>query len=115
MSIAVVKVNSELEVAEGVGPVHALDKAIRSALTKVYPEVSSIKLTDYRVILPGEVKNTESLVRVTIEFSDGTMVWKTEGVSTNVIEASVLALIDGLDYYLQVNKKIKGALSSLEV
>jgi len=115
LSIAVVKVNSELEVAEGVGPVHALDKAIRSALTKVYPEVSSIKLTDYRVILPGEVKNTESLVRVTIEFSDGTMVWKTEGVSTNVIEASVLALIDGLDYYLQVNKKIKGALSSLEV
>ncbi|BBG24590.1 (R)-citramalate synthase CimA [Sulfuracidifex tepidarius] len=115
MSIAVVKVNSNLEVSEGVGPVHALDKAIRSALVKVFPEIASIRLTDYRVILPGEVKNTESLVRVTIEFSDGTNMWKTEGVSTNVIEASVIALIDGLDYYLQVNKKIKGALSSLEV
>jgi len=114
-SIGVVKVNSNLEVAEGVGPVHALDRALRSALTKVYPEVASIKLTDYRVILPGEVKNTESLVRVTIEFSDGVAVWKTEGVSTNVIEASVIALIDGLDYYLQINKKIKGALSSLQV
>jgi len=104
LAIAVVKVNGNLEVAEGVGPVHAVDIALRKALQKVYPELSNVKLTDYRVILPGEIKNTESVVRVTIEFTDGKISWRTEGVSTSVIEASVIALIDGLDYYLQYKK-----------
>ncbi len=107
LSLAVVKVNSQLQASEGVGPVHALDVAVRNALQKVYPEISKVKLIDYRVVLPGEIKNTESLVRVTIEFTDGNENWRTEGVSTSVIEASVLALIDGLDYYLQVSKKLK--------
>jgi 2-isopropylmalate synthase len=104
LAIAVVKVNGNLEVAEGVGPVHAVDIALRKALQKVYPELSNVKLTDYRVILPSEIKNTESVVRVTIEFTDGKISWRTEGVSTSVIEASVIALIDGLDYYLQYKK-----------
>ncbi|BFI76276.1 citramalate synthase [Sulfurisphaera ohwakuensis] len=104
LSIAVVKVNGQLEVSEGVGPVHAVDLALRKALQKVYPEISNVKLTDYRVILPGEIKNTESVVRVTIEFTDGNVTWKTVGVSSSVIEASILALIDGLDYYLQYKK-----------
>ncbi|MUM64801.1 citramalate synthase [Acidianus infernus] len=107
LSLAVVKVNSQLQASEGVGPVHALDMAVRNALQKVYPELSRVKLIDYRVVLPGEIKNTESLVRVTIEFTDGKDNWRTEGVSTSVIEASVIALIDGLDYYLQVSKKLK--------
>ncbi|MDT7861200.1 MAG: citramalate synthase [Saccharolobus sp.] len=107
LSIGIVKVNSQLEVAEGVGPVNAIDKALRIALQRVFPEISNVKLIDYRVILPGEIKNTESVVRVTIEFTDGKINWRTEGVSKSVIEASVMALIDGLDYYLQLKKRLK--------
>ncbi|MEM3292376.1 MAG: alpha-isopropylmalate synthase regulatory domain-containing protein, partial [Saccharolobus sp.] len=65
------------------------------------------KLIDYRVILPSEIKNTESVVRVTIEFTDGKINWRTEGVSRSVVEASVMALVDGFDYYLQLKKKLK--------
>ncbi|WP_338604743.1 citramalate synthase [Sulfolobus tengchongensis] len=107
LSIGIVKVNSQLEVAEGVGPVNAIDKALRMALQRVYPEISDVKLIDYRVILPSEIKNTESVVRVTIEFTDGKINWRTEGVSKSVVEASVMALIDGLDYYLQLKKTLK--------
>ena len=107
LSIGIVKVNSQLEVAEGVGPVNAIDRALRNALQRVYPEIGEIKLIDYRVILPSEIKNTESVVRVTIEFTDGKINWRTEGVSRNVVEASVMALVDGFDYYLQLKKKLK--------
>lgn len=106
LAVALVKVNSQLQASEGVGPVHAIDMALRNALQKIYPELAEVTLTDYRVVLPGEVKNTESLVRVTIEFSNGKESWRTEGVSTSVVEASVMALVDGLDYYLQVSKKL---------
>ncbi|MEM0173510.1 MAG: citramalate synthase [Sulfolobaceae archaeon] len=111
LAIAVVKVNGNLEVAEGKGPVHAVDLALRNALYKSFPELRKVTLTDYRVVLPGEVKNTESVVRVTIEFTDGTRKWRTMGVSTSVIQASVKALVDGIDYYLQLNslsEKLKG-------
>lgn len=111
LAIAVVKANGNLEVAEGKGPVHAVDLALRRALSKVYPELEKVKLTDYRVVLPGEIKNTESTVRVTIEFSDNDRRWRTMGVSTSVIEASIKALVDGIDYYLQMrilNEKLKG-------
>ena len=104
MNLAVVKVNGQLEVAEGVGPVHAVDLALRKALQKVYPELSGVTLIDYRVVLPSEVKNTESLVRVTAEFTDGVRRWRTIGVSTSVIKASIEALVSGLDYYLQLNR-----------
>ncbi|MGC8570218.1 citramalate synthase [Caldivirga sp.] len=104
MNLAVVKVNGQLEVAEGVGPVHAVDLALRRALQKVYPELSGVTLTDYRVVLPSEVKNTESLVRVTAEFTDGVRRWRTIGVSTSVIKASIEALVSGLDYYLQLSR-----------
>ena len=107
LSIGIVKVNSQLEVAEGVGPVNAIDRALRNALQRVYPEIGEIKLIDYRVILPSEIKNTESVVRVTIEFTDGKINWRTEGVSRSVVEASVMALVDGFDYYLQLKKKLK--------
>jgi len=103
-AIAVVKVNSQIEAAEGIGPIHAMDNAIRRVLQRIYPELSSVELIDYRVILPGEIKNTESTVRVTVEFTDGKHSWRTMGVSSSIIEASIMALIDGFDYYLQVNK-----------
>lgn len=101
-SLAVVKVNGQLEASEGVGPVHAVDLALRRALQRVYPELASVKLTDYRVVLPSEVKNTESIVRVTSEFTDGERRWRTIGVSTSVVKASIEALVGGLDYYLQL-------------
>ncbi|MCQ4343572.1 MAG: citramalate synthase, partial [Sulfolobales archaeon] len=89
---------------------------LRKALTKVYPELEKVRLTDYRVLLPTEIKSTESVVRVTIEFSDGESSWRTEGVSTNLIDASVKALLDGIDYYLQVrNLRAKGVIGTVKV
>ncbi|ADN50093.1 citramalate synthase [Vulcanisaeta distributa] len=102
MHVAIVKVNGELGVAEGVGPVHAIDKALRSVASKLFPELNNVKLTDYRVIIPGEVKGTESVVRVLMEFDDGRTRWRTVGVSTSIIKASVEALSDGLNYILMI-------------
>ncbi len=103
MHIAMVKVNGELGVAEGVGPVHAIDRALRSIASRLFPpELNNVRLTDYRVILPGEVKSTESVVRVLMEFSDGKVSWRTVGVSTSIITASVEALVDGLNYILMI-------------
>ena len=105
LNIAIVKTGKIVEVAEGLGPVNALDHALRRALTTVYPELSKVSLTDYRVILPGNVNSTESVVRVTIEFNDGKSRWRTMGVSNNIINASVKGLLDGLNYYLWRTKK----------
>ncbi|MEW9490966.1 MAG: citramalate synthase [Candidatus Aramenus sulfurataquae] len=111
LAVALVKVNNYLEASEGVGPVNAIDLAIRKALNNIFPEISKVKLTDYRVVLPGEIKNTESVVRVTIEFSDGERTWRTVGVSNSVIEASVEALVSGFDYFIQTSKKLKPLLA----
>jgi 2-isopropylmalate synthase len=97
---AVIETNGIVEAAEGSGPVDAIDSALRKALKRIYPEISRISLTDYRVVLPEEVKNTASVVRVAIEFSDGASKWRTMGVSKDIIEASVEGLLDGLNYYL---------------
>ena len=83
----------------------AVDQALRRALEREYPELAAVKLTDYRVLIPGEAKDTQSVVRVTVEFSDGERKWKTMGVSANVVDASVKALVDGLDYYLQTRNQ----------
>ncbi len=99
-NVAVVKTNGMLGVAEDSGPVGAIDKALRKALKKVYPEVDKVSLTDYRVVIPGEAKSTESTVRVAIELSDGKSSWRTMGVSTNIIEASIEGILDGMNYYL---------------
>lgn len=100
-SLAVVKINGHVEVAEAVGPVAAVDQALRKALEKEYPQLAAVKLVDYRVLIPGEVKHTQSVVRVTVEYTDGRTTWRTMGVSANVVDASLQALVDGLDYYLQ--------------
>ena len=100
LNVAVVKTNGMLGVAEDSGPVGAIDKALRKALRKVYPEVGKVSLTDYRVVIPGEVKSTESTVRVLIEMSDGKSGWKTMGVSASIIEASIKGMLDGMNYYL---------------
>lgn len=97
-----VKVGSEVmhTVAEGNGPVNALDAALRKALLQFYPSLSVVKLTDYKVRILDEAGGTESMVRVLIESSDGEHEWRTVGSSTDIIEASWLALTDSLEYWL---------------
>ncbi len=101
---ATVKLNvrgeRELTAAEGNGPVNALDKALRKALTRFYPEIKDVHLTDFKVrILDGE-DGTAAKTRVLIEFRDGKDSWSTVGVSENIIQASWEALADSVEYAL---------------
>ena len=86
--------------AEGDGPVNALDQALRKALLQFYPDLSAVKLIDYKVRILEETAGTASQVRVLIESSDGKENWRTVGSSTNIIEASWLALADSIEYRL---------------
>lgn len=88
------------EVAEGDGPVNALDAALRKALSEVYPALSRMDLLDYKVRVINAQEGTAANVRVSIESTDGEAVWGTVGVSENVIEASWLALADSFHHYL---------------
>lgn len=99
-SEATVKLESDGErrvsVGEGVGPVHALDMAVRGALRDHYPAVADLRLTDYRVRVLDSMDGTSARVRVLIETSDHESSWGTIGVHENVIEASWEALTDGI-------------------
>jgi 2-isopropylmalate synthase len=86
--------------AQGNGPVHALDQALRKALGKFYPEVEQVRLHDYKVRVLGSAEGTAAAVRVLIESGDEHHHWGTVGVSHNVIEASWQALADSMDYKL---------------
>ena len=108
LSEAVVKVKVGTEImhtaSEGNGPVNALDQALRKALLQFYPSLAQVRLVDYKVrILEGSV-GTESQIRVLIESSDGVDEWRTVGSSTDIIEASWLALADSLEYWLLKQK-----------
>jgi 2-isopropylmalate synthase len=105
LTIAVVKTPTCMETAEGDGPVNAIDLAMRKAFSREYPELSKIELTDYRVVLPGSVRSTESTVRVATELSDGSLRWRTMGISANIIDASVKGILDGLNYYILLNER----------
>jgi 2-isopropylmalate synthase len=87
-------------VAEGDGPVNALDSALRSALVKFYPQLEKAQLTDYKVRILDSATGTASKTRVLIETSDGRDEWGTVGVSENIIEASLQALVDSMEYAL---------------
>jgi 2-isopropylmalate synthase len=89
----------EITAAEGTGPVGALDRALRKALTVFYPDVSAIRLIDFKVRVIDNAA-TDSMVRVTIESTDGAMTWGTVGVSRNIIEACWQALVDSVEYKL---------------
>jgi 2-isopropylmalate synthase len=93
--------------AQGNGPVNALDRALRKALTKFYPQLEKMELHDYkvRVLGAGESSGTASTVRVLIESGDEHDRWGTVGVSPNVIEASWQALVDSIEYKLYKDKK----------
>jgi 2-isopropylmalate synthase len=86
--------------AEGDGPVNALDNALRKALIKFYPGLKQLALTDYKVRVLNEKEGTAARVRVLMEFADGSASWGTVGCSTNIVEASWQALVDGFDYFL---------------
>ena len=88
------------EVAEGDGPVNALDAALRKALEAAYPVVTRMHLLDYKVRVINAQEGTAAKVRVSIESTDGDSVWGTVGVSENVIEASWLALADSFHHFL---------------
>ncbi len=104
LSEAMVKVKVEKQIhhvaAEGNGPVNALDEALRKALCQFYPGIAVVKLVDYKVRILEESEGTEAKVRVLIESSDGEREWHTVGSSTNIIEASWIALADSMEYWL---------------
>ena len=97
-----VKVGDRIEhtAADGVGPVNALDHALRKALNEFYPELSEVRLTDFRVRVLDERAGTAAKVRVLVQLADDEESWGTVGVSENIIEASWEALTDGIDYKL---------------
>jgi 2-isopropylmalate synthase len=96
--------------AEGNGPVSALDAALRKALAGAYPEVAGIHLEDYKVRILDGVAGTSATVRVLIDSARGDVRWTTMGASSNVLEASWVALADGIEYGLQLaEKREKGA------
>ncbi len=104
ISEAMVKVRVGDEVfhtaAEGNGPVSALDAAVRKALYQFYPTIEAIRLVDYKVRIIDSRSGTGASVRVLIESDDGEHSWTTVGASTDIIEASWLALADSLEYWL---------------
>jgi 2-isopropylmalate synthase len=91
--------------AEGSGPVNALDNALRKALEKFYPKLKELRLLDYKVRVLPAGEGTASHVRVLVESGDGKRKWGTVGVSYNIIEASWQALVDSIDYKLQMDAK----------
>jgi 2-isopropylmalate synthase len=88
------------EVAEGDGPVNALDAALRKALNGDFPSLADMRLIDYKVRVVNGEAGTAARIRVIIESADHHDVWGTVGVSENIIEASWLALVDAIEYKL---------------
>ena len=112
-----VRVNDQIELsaAEGNGPVHALDAALRRALCEFYPEISTMQLQDYKVRVLNEKDGTGARVRVLIDSAGNGKSWGTVGVSENIIDASWKALSEGIIYFLMNQKskpKPKQALES---
>jgi 2-isopropylmalate synthase len=98
-----VRVDGEryVRVAEGNGPVNALDRALRAAITEHHPHLADIELTNYKVRILDESHGTGAVTRVLLDSSDGEREWGTIGVSENIIEASWEALVDSLEFAFQ--------------
>lgn len=103
-SSAMIKVRvdgiEEITAAEGDGPVNALDRALRKALEVFYPILKDVHLTDYKVRVLDSKEASAARVRVLIESTDGINSWTTVGVSTDIIQASWIALVDSIEYRL---------------
>ncbi|MGC8661571.1 MAG: citramalate synthase [Nitrososphaeria archaeon] len=103
----IVRVGDEVhyERESGVGPVHALDNALRKVIVKVFEILKTSELLNFKVsVTEGDSKGTASYVRVFIEFGDHKLRWSTTGVSKNILEASVNALTDGYNYRLALEE-----------
>jgi 2-isopropylmalate synthase len=87
-------------VADGDGPVNALDSALRSGLIRFYRQLEQVRLTDYKVRIIDSRSGTAAKTRVLIESTDGTSEWGTVGVNENIVEASLHALVDSLEFAL---------------
>jgi 2-isopropylmalate synthase len=90
-----------VEVAEGNGPVNALDRALRAAIGARHPHLADVELTNYKVRILDEAHGTGAVTRVLLDSTDGQREWGTIGVSENIIEASWEALVDSLAYAFQ--------------
>ena len=104
------------QVSEGDGPVNALDAALRKALLPFFPNMAKVKLDDYKVRVLGSKVASDATVRVWTTFGDEKGYWNVVGVSSNIIEASWMAFVDGLTYKILVDEKvIEGAYKHLDV
>ncbi len=112
-AIVKVRVDGQLQhtAAEGNGPVNALDQAARKAFTAFYPALANVKLIDYKVRILDTQAATGAAVRVLIESTDGNRYWTTVGASTDIIEASWLALADAMEYALLPNEEAHAAVA----
>lgn len=101
-AVVKVQVGDEIEhtVAEGDGPVNALDAALRTALIRFFPRIKKVRLTDYKVRILDTGTGTAAKTRVLIQSTDGKEYWGTVGVHDNIIEASLQALVDSVEYAL---------------
>ena len=93
-------------VAEGVGPIGALDAALRKALDEDFPQVSQVRLTDFKVRILDGTKGSKAITRVQIESTDGEHIWGTVGASDDIIEASWDALKDSFEYKLMLDEEV---------
>ena len=91
---------TEHTIAEGDGPVNALDQALRAALVKFFPQLKKVQLEDYKVRILDSATGTGARTRVLIGTTDGKEQWGTVGVHDNIIEASLQALVDSMEYAL---------------
>lgn len=116
-SLATVKVTVEgkdiLEVAEGNGPISALDTALRKALRIFYPAIANFYLTDYKVRILDSGAGTSANTRVLIESSNGQQRWTTVGVSTNILDASYQAVVESLEYGLMLESQCQKTIVSV--
>jgi 2-isopropylmalate synthase len=111
-----VQVGNEVfhEVAEGNGPVNAMNLALRKAIQQFYPRLGEVHLTDYKVRILDSKSGTGAMVRVLIDSTDGERSWTTVGASTNIIEASWIALADGVEYFILTDAERRQTQQSME-
>ncbi len=92
--------------AEGNGPVHALDRALRDAIGEIHPHLRDIELVNFKVRILDETKGTGAVTRVLIDATDGHDVWGSIGVAENLIAASWDALVDSLEFGMQGGRRL---------
>jgi 2-isopropylmalate synthase len=100
--------------AEGNGPVHALDRALREAIGEIHPHLKDIALVNFKVRILDETKGTGAVTRVLIDATDGREVWGSIGVSENLIAASWNALVDSLEYGMRSEGRPASKVSQLD-